>query len=68
MISPAGMGIREGALGLLLERWMPTGPAFTVAIVIRLWLLVMEVAWVGIGSLLPRPEPGPEETSPSTET
>ena len=69
MVSPAGMGIREGALGLLLSRWMPTGPAFTVAIVIRLWLLVMEVAWVGIGALLPRPEPPAEEdATASSET
>jgi hypothetical protein len=68
MISPAGMGIREGALGLLLSRWMPTGPAFTVAILIRLWLLVMEVAWVAIGALLPRPEPpGDEDVTPSSE-
>jgi hypothetical protein len=69
MISPAGMGIREGALGLLLSRWMPTGPAFTVAIVIRLWLILMEVAWVAIGALLPRPEPPvDEDTTPSSET
>jgi hypothetical protein len=57
VVSPAGMGIREGALGLLLSRWMPAGPAFTLAIMIRLWLLSMEVAWVGVGALLPRPEP-----------
>ena len=69
MIAPAGMGIREGALGLLLSRWMPTGPAFTVAIGIRLWLLLLEVTWVGIGALLPRPEPPAEEDpTPSIET
>ena len=63
------MGIREGALGLLLSRWMPTGPAFTVAIGIRLWLLLLEVTWVGIGALLPRPEPPAEEDpTPSIET
>lgn len=69
VISPAGMGIREGALGLLLSRWMPAGPAFTVAIGIRLWILMLEVAWVAAGSLLPRPEP-PEQgdATPSIET
>lgn len=60
MIAPAGMGIREGALGLLLSRWMPAGPAFTLAVGIRLWLLLLEVAWVGVGTLLPQREPAPE--------
>jgi len=69
MISPAGMGIREGALGLLLSRWMPTGPAFTVAIGIRLWLLTLEVGWVAVGALLPRPEPpADEDATASSET
>lgn len=68
VISPAGMGIREGALGLLLSRWMPAGPAFTVAVGIRLWVLLLEVAWVAAGSLLPRPEPPAEEPTPSSET
>jgi hypothetical protein len=68
VVSPAGMGIREGALGLLLSRWMPAGPAFTVAIGIRLWVLLMEVSWVAAGSLLPRPEPPPEEATASNET
>ena len=69
LISPSGMGIREGALGLLLSRWIPTGPAFAVAIVVRLWLLGMEVVWVALGALLPRPEPpGDEEATLPTET
>ncbi len=57
MIAPAGMGIREGALGLLLTRLMPQGPAFTLAVAIRFWLLLMEVVWVAVGALLPNPEP-----------
>lgn len=57
VISPAGMGIREGALGLLLAQWMPEGPAFAIAVGIRLWLLLIEVGWVLVAMLLPRPEP-----------
>jgi hypothetical protein len=69
VISPAGMGIREGALGLLLSRWMPAGPAFTLAIGIRLWLLLLEVAWVGAGALLPRSDPpAAEDATASSET
>lgn len=60
MISPAGMGIREGVLGLLLAQWMPDGPAFALAIGVRLWLLLLEVGWVSVGEFLPRPEPAPE--------
>ena len=60
MVAPAGMGIREGALGLLLSQLMPRGPAFTLAVAIRFWLLLMEICWVAFSALLPRPEP-PEE-------
>jgi hypothetical protein len=63
VISPAGMGIREGALGLLLSRWMPEGPAFALAIGIRLWLLLIEIGWVFVAALLPRPEPPAEDSS-----
>jgi uncharacterized membrane protein YbhN (UPF0104 family) len=53
MIAPGGMGIREGALGLLLSRVMPTGPAFTLAVGIRLWTLLVEIATYGLGYLMP---------------
>ncbi len=60
MIAPAGMGIRELALGLMLAKIVGEGPAFTLAVGIRFWLLAVEMAWVGLGSLMPRPTP-PEE-------
>lgn len=56
MIAPGGMGIREGALGLLLSQILPTGPAFTLAVGIRLWTLLVEIATLGIGALMPRYE------------
>ena len=57
MIAPAGMGIRELALGLLLSTLVGEGTAFTLAVGIRFWLLIVELVWVGLGTLLPRPEP-----------
>ena len=66
MIAPGGMGIREGALGLLLGRIMQPGPAFTLAVAIRLWMLLVELGVLALGSLLPRPEPPQaEENEPS---
>ena len=57
MIAPGGMGIREGALGLLLSQTMPTGPAFTLAVGIRLWTLLIEIATYGLGTTMPRAHP-----------
>jgi len=56
MIAPGGMGIREGVLGLLLSQILPTGPAFTLAVGIRLWTLLVEIVTFGAGSLMPRHE------------
>lgn len=60
MIAPAGMGVRDGALGLMLARVLAEGPAFTVAVGVRFWVMLVEICWVGLGSLMPNPEP-PEE-------
>ncbi|MEZ5365976.1 MAG: hypothetical protein R2748_27495 [Bryobacterales bacterium] len=61
MIAPGGMGIREGALGLLLGRILPTGPAFTLAVGIRLWTLLVEIGTYGLGSLFGKAQ-GPDES------
>ncbi len=53
MISPAGMGIREGILGLLLGQALAAGTAMTVAVAMRLWVVCMELAWLAAGYLLP---------------
>ncbi len=57
MIAPAGMGVREGAMGLLLTRVMAEGPAFTLAVGVRFFALLVELALVGLGALMPKPEP-----------
>lgn len=66
MIAPAGMGVREAALGLLLAQVVGTGTGFTLAVAIRLWLLVVELVWYGSTHLMPVPSP-PEDGEPDDE-
>src|SRR5690606_36503520 len=47
MIAPAGMGVREGAMGMMLSRFIAAGPAFTLAVGVRFWVLLVEICWVG---------------------
>ena len=54
MISPAGMGVREALLGLLLEPVLPRGAALTVAVGIRLWMTFCEIVWTLVGERLAR--------------
>lgn len=52
MLSPGGLGVREGALSLQLGRILPHGVAVTVAIGVRLWFIVLELASLGVVVLL----------------
>ncbi len=54
MVSPAGMGIREGVLGLLLGQAVGVGTALTLAVAMRLWIVLMELVWFGVGLAMPR--------------
>jgi hypothetical protein len=49
VVAPAGMGIREGAFGLLLAQAMPLGAALTIAVGVRLWMTLLELLWAGVG-------------------
>lgn len=49
VVAPAGMGIREGAFGLLLSQAMPLGAALTIAVSVRLWMTLLEVVWAALG-------------------
>lgn len=60
MVSPAGMGIREGILGLLLSQTMAPGTAMTLAVAMRLWIVCMELAWLAVGYAAPA-SPGTAE-------
>jgi hypothetical protein len=57
VVAPAGMGIRDGIFGLLLQRLMPVGAAFTVALAVRLWLTVLELGWLAIAQMTPGSPP-----------
>ena len=51
-ITPAGLGIREGALSFLLSTLLPEATAICVALLSRFWCLTVELALVGIIILL----------------
>ncbi len=52
MLSPGGLGVREGALSLQLSRVLPGGVAVTAAIGIRLWFVLLELLSLGVVLLL----------------
>ena len=47
-ITPAGLGIREGALSFLLLTFLPEGTAIVVALLSRFWHLTIELALAGV--------------------
>ncbi|MBG0813359.1 flippase-like domain-containing protein [Planomonospora sp. ID82291] len=51
---PAGVGVREGAMVLVLAPSVGTGNAVVVAVLSRLAFTLTDVAWAGIGFLLGR--------------
>ena len=51
-LTPGGLGIREGLLGLLLANYMPTPQATLVALLCRLWMLSAEILLAGTAFLL----------------
>jgi len=42
---PAGLGIREVSLSVLLSAYVPFGMAVVIALIFRLWMTVSEVFW-----------------------
>ena len=46
VLAPAGIGVRESALTLLLSQTMPVSEALSVAIVARLWWTVTEAIYI----------------------
>ncbi len=53
-LTPGGLGIREGLLGVLLVNYMPHSQATLVALLCRLWMLSVEILLAGIAFLLHR--------------
>ena len=56
-VVPAGVGVREGTMTLLLAVFMPHATAAVLAIASRLWITLLEVLLLGAARLL---IPGPE--------
>jgi uncharacterized membrane protein YbhN (UPF0104 family) len=47
-ITPAGLGVREGTIALLLAPRFGAGNAATVAVAMRAWEFLFELIWIGI--------------------
>jgi uncharacterized membrane protein YbhN (UPF0104 family) len=54
LLTPAGLGVREGVLVVALAPVLPAGPALVVALVSRLWMMLVELAGAGVAHLLAR--------------
>ena len=53
-LTPGGLGIREGLLGLLLSSYMPVPQATLIALLCRLWMLLAEIVLAGVALFLNR--------------
>lgn len=51
-LTPGGLGIREGLLGLLLANYMPTSQATLIALLCRVWMLSAEIILAGVAFFL----------------
>ncbi len=47
-LTPGGLGVREGLLGLLLANYMPTSQATLIALLCRVWMLSAEIVLAGV--------------------
>ena len=53
-LTPGGLGIREGLLGLLLANYMPTSQAVLVTLLCRVWMLSAEMVLASVAFILMR--------------
>ena len=53
-LTPGGLGVREGLLGMLLVYYMPAKEATLVALLCRLWMLSAEMVLAAIAFLINR--------------
>ena len=60
-VTPAGIGVREGAMIGLLSHRFGTTDAAAIAVAWRAWEFAFELGWLGFGTLVrarsPRPAP-----------
>ena len=57
VFAPAGLGVREGILLLLLDALMPTSVAVAAVVALRLWSAAMDVLYYAVAVLLDRARP-----------
>ena len=48
--APSGLGVREGAMILLLGQYLPVPAVTAAAILFRLWLILAEVLWAALAT------------------
>jgi hypothetical protein len=53
LLAPAGLGVRESVLLLLLKSWLPLGVAAVLALGARVWMTLGELLALGIVYILP---------------
>lgn len=53
-LTPGGLGVREGLLGVLLASYMPALQATSIALLCRVWMLSAEIILAGIAFLYNR--------------
>jgi hypothetical protein len=54
LLTPAGLGVREGVLVVALAPVLPAGPGLVVALLSRLWMMLVELAGAGVAHLAAR--------------
>jgi uncharacterized membrane protein YbhN (UPF0104 family) len=54
LLTPAGLGIREGVLVVAVAPVLPAGPALVVALVSRLWMMLVEAAGAAVAHWVAR--------------
>jgi glycosyltransferase 2 family protein len=51
LLTPAGLGVREGVLVVALSPVLPAGPALVVALVSRVWMMAVELAGAAVAQV-----------------
>jgi uncharacterized membrane protein YbhN (UPF0104 family) len=54
LLTPAGLGVREGVLVVALAPLLPAGPALVVALLSRVWMMLAELVGAGVAHLAAR--------------
>ena len=64
LVTPAGLGVREGVLAVALAQIMPVGAALAVALLSRLWMMLVELLGAGLVHLVDRGQTARQPATP----